>query len=350
MNRSFIERNLLLYHELSQVLIELRKENIPVIVLKGAHLAELVYGDISLRTMGDLDLLVRMTDLANTAKLLLEMGYNMDIYSTVEEAIQTIIKAKSRVIKFTKLTKTTNMDVTIEIHRAIESFLLRPKEVDGLWKRARNAVIAGANVQVLSHEDLLLHLCIHGSFHHKFERGLQIFCDVRETIQQYQHEIDWDQLCLRAFHWRCRKYVYLVLYLTRELLGTPVPDNVLNTIKPDDFNHSMIILSREEILNFKSDSALPGKGIVQLWKHKHFRNKAIFLLRTIFPPRETIAQVYSISPYSPRICLYYLSHLKSLLHKHGPMMWRRGFKGEKISDLVERKNRRTELLHWLRTP
>jgi hypothetical protein len=36
-----------LYHELGKVLGLLRDENIPVIVLKGVHLAELVYGNIA---------------------------------------------------------------------------------------------------------------------------------------------------------------------------------------------------------------------------------------------------------------------------------------------------------------
>jgi hypothetical protein len=40
-------RGMHLYHELGKVLGLLRDENIPVIVLKGVHLAELVYGNIA---------------------------------------------------------------------------------------------------------------------------------------------------------------------------------------------------------------------------------------------------------------------------------------------------------------
>jgi hypothetical protein len=44
--------------ELRRVLDVLKEQEIPVILLKGAALAEAVYGDVGLRPMSDLDLLV----------------------------------------------------------------------------------------------------------------------------------------------------------------------------------------------------------------------------------------------------------------------------------------------------
>jgi hypothetical protein len=67
-------RNLRLYHNLCKVLNILHRDSIPVITLKGAHLAELVYGNRALRFMGDLDLLVQKDDLMRVDALLLEMG------------------------------------------------------------------------------------------------------------------------------------------------------------------------------------------------------------------------------------------------------------------------------------
>lgn len=56
-------RNRRLYLQLRPLLAGLRTAGIPVIVLKGAYLAEAVYGDIALRPMGDVDLLVPSADL-----------------------------------------------------------------------------------------------------------------------------------------------------------------------------------------------------------------------------------------------------------------------------------------------
>ncbi len=56
-------RNTLLLDELGNVLRHLAVEGVKVILLKGAALAELVYGNIAVRPMSDLDLLIRLQDL-----------------------------------------------------------------------------------------------------------------------------------------------------------------------------------------------------------------------------------------------------------------------------------------------
>ncbi len=48
---------------------------IKTIVLKGAMLAETVYPNIALRSMGDIDLLIHKDDLDRAAKRILELGY-----------------------------------------------------------------------------------------------------------------------------------------------------------------------------------------------------------------------------------------------------------------------------------
>lgn len=54
-----VSRNVNIYHELNVVLRTLKSEGIEVIVLKGAYLAETIYGHLGLRTMGDVDLLAK---------------------------------------------------------------------------------------------------------------------------------------------------------------------------------------------------------------------------------------------------------------------------------------------------
>jgi len=46
----------------------------PVIVLKGAYLAEAVYGDVALRPMCDTDLMVPRAELPRAQAVLLDMG------------------------------------------------------------------------------------------------------------------------------------------------------------------------------------------------------------------------------------------------------------------------------------
>jgi hypothetical protein len=61
-------RNMRRCHELSKVLRILQNDGIPVIVLKGAALAEVVYGNIALRSMSDVDLLVKKGSIKSRGK------------------------------------------------------------------------------------------------------------------------------------------------------------------------------------------------------------------------------------------------------------------------------------------
>src|SRR5882724_7151630 len=68
--------SLRLYRELAEILGALRAEGIAVIVLKGAYLAEAVYDDRALRSMRDVDIMVRKYDLARVEAKLLKIGHS----------------------------------------------------------------------------------------------------------------------------------------------------------------------------------------------------------------------------------------------------------------------------------
>ncbi len=167
-------RNNSLYNDLSKILKTLQQENIPVILLKGAHLAQVVYGNIALRPMGDIDLLVRKNDLPKAKELLLGLGY-----SPFKE-----IDIATACVGSQHLPPMVKQDAPpVELHWTIEN-PTRPFtiDIDGLWQRTQPSSVANFDTLTLSPEDLLLHLCLHTSAHHLYSNGLRAFCDIRETI------------------------------------------------------------------------------------------------------------------------------------------------------------------------
>ncbi len=68
-------QNAALFSELELVAGTLDQAGIPVVLLKGAHLAAVLYADISLRPMHDLDLLVHEAALERAQSVLAELGY-----------------------------------------------------------------------------------------------------------------------------------------------------------------------------------------------------------------------------------------------------------------------------------
>jgi hypothetical protein len=43
--------------------------------------------------------------------------------------------------------------------------------LDGLWSRSRVGELEGVPIRLLALEDLLLHLALHSSYHHRFDRS-----------------------------------------------------------------------------------------------------------------------------------------------------------------------------------
>jgi hypothetical protein len=159
------------------VLRRLRNCDIPVIVLKGAFLAEAVYIDPALRSsMADVDIMVPRQELPRVQATLLDMGYAPREREDIELRCRT-----------TKgLAPFTRSGFTVEPHWHIVH-PTSPFRVDtaGLWARARPATIAGVEVLALSPEDLLLHLCLHTVQKHSLGLGLLPFCDIAETVRHY---------------------------------------------------------------------------------------------------------------------------------------------------------------------
>jgi len=115
--------------------------------------------------MCDLDLLVRRDDLARARDVLAGMGYAPQYFGVeqVDYAQHHHLRPMAR-----------PDGIRVEIHWTIAR-PVGPAEVDleGIWERAQPAKIAGVQALVLSPEDLILHLCLHTSFTHKFRVGLR---------------------------------------------------------------------------------------------------------------------------------------------------------------------------------
>jgi hypothetical protein len=70
-------RNLFLHHEQGRLLAQLRQAGVCAAPLKGTALAELAYGDLSLRTQVDVDLYVSPRDLPRALEALQAAGYRL---------------------------------------------------------------------------------------------------------------------------------------------------------------------------------------------------------------------------------------------------------------------------------
>ncbi len=333
-------RNLRLYNNLQKVLKILRRESIPVIALKGAHLAELIYDDQALRFMGDLDLLVKKDDLMRVDALLLEMGCTPTTINRIagEDNNQFVYIMPKR-------------DVSLEIHWSILSSLFPfTIDTDGQWEKSRPVLIAGVDAAVLCPEDLLLHLCLHAGCTHGFEPGLRLFCDISEILGHYGEDIDWGVVQRRTREWGIGKCVYLTLKLTGEFFEPVLPEGLLEALKPGDFEERFSTLAREQIFSRRLRTGPPlsmWPAVARFWGSARLRDKVTLFLKGFFLPREAMARMYPAPADSLRIYYYYVIRLKDLLRVYGPYIWGWLRRDKEMQALAKDGKDLTILKDWL---
>jgi hypothetical protein len=325
--------------ELVHVLEALRRQGIPAIVLKGGYLGPVVYESSALRTMCDLDVMVRRDDLVRTVGVLAGLGYAPQYFDVeeVDYAQHHHLRPMAR-----------PGGIRVEIHWSIA----RPTprfdiDVEGLWTRARPTAIAGIEALVLSPEDLILHLCLHASFSHKFRVGVRACWDILEVVRHHGAGIDWDQVVRRARQWGIGRYVYLTLRLVHELLAADIPPAALAALEPPAFPSEVMAWARTCIFSPWTDASV-SPSMAKLWAARRLDSKLSVLWAALWPSRAAMARIYRAPPGSRRICFYYLVRWVDLLLRYGRHAWGlwRGY--DHIHDDVRMVSERTALSDWLR--
>jgi hypothetical protein len=323
------------------VLKSLADNHLSVIALKGLSLAENIYGDIALRTMSDMDLLVKQKDLIRAGRILLDLGYKQHF-----PAWESMSNIHFHLPAFTHPS-----GAMIELHWNI----VTPDspiqvDLDGLWERASVIRVYQGEVLAFSPEDLFLHLCIHACYHLQTGLGLLPLCDLAGLIKAPAVPLDWPILIERAARWRGRKCVYLMLLLVRELMGAAPPDKIMSEIKPDDYQPVFLNETLDQIfsgnpsgLGLRTDIG----RLAKINKAKGMRGKFTVLRKAAFPPRACLATVYPVSISSPKIYLCYLSRLARLIVQSAMVLLRLYRRDPSAVNAVQQEHRARSVCDWM---
>lgn len=149
--------------ELPAVFSTLEAHGIPAIYLKGLTLSAL-YPFPDLRTMSDIDILVRPADQERAIAALRTMGYQLDIAHSNDKHLHC--------------TKTGSL--TVEVHRSLLSDVSNTVEIEAaVWSKPQSYVLGGQYIQVPDDEDTIVYLFLHLVQHiHSFGFGVKQLCDL----------------------------------------------------------------------------------------------------------------------------------------------------------------------------
>lgn len=326
-----VASNLKLYRQLGEVLTTLQDAGIPTILLKGAHLAQAVYGDIGLRSMSDLDLLVHEADLTRAHDLLLALGYQPP--ATVSSTFHHL----------PELSKPGAF--TIDLHWTIlpERGVIRVPMAD-FWQRAKPIAVKGHSALGLAPEDLLLHLILHTAVQHNFRFGLRALYDILATIRHYEAAVDWPQLVAQARQAQADRAVYLTLYLCKDLLGAPVPPEILSQLQPPSPTAQIIAQAKEAILEGSTEPMLLPHSLLHVWGEKRAMARLRALMDGIFLPSADMARLYHVTPGSLALYRAYLTRLHYVVKQHGNTVWHLLRRNPTLTPKVARQK---SLLDWM---
>jgi hypothetical protein len=208
--------------------------------LKGVLLAGKIYPNAAYRSMRDVDLLVPGSRLQDAVNTLGSLGFKAHYHFHLTNEREAMHHLPSMY---------GPKGAVVELHWT----LMPPSspfriEVDSIWQRAKPSELLGAACQIMSVEDLVLHLCMHTAYLETLSSGLRPFCDLAWTLKIHQQQIDWQRLTHRAGVWGCRRSTWLALQLARRLLGASVPEGALLALQTNDVQPEMIDWATAQVL------------------------------------------------------------------------------------------------------
>ena len=325
--RSVSGRNLLLTGELVRLLKLFEANGIASIPLKGPALAFFLYGDPALRQSVDIDILVQEEDYRASKRLLVSIGYQPQ-YPLTRRQEKSYMKSTNHEA-FT--TDRNGMRINVELHYCIRrrDLSFHP-DIEGMFERSVSDSIAGTRVKIFSHEDLLSYLCAHGAQHQW--RCLQWLCDLAQLLRIYTTIIEWDMVMQQAKTSGAQRMLFLGLFLTNNILGAPIPYEILKRIKQDPLTiklagqvkqrlsgGTLIIPGIQESMMFKSQ--LMGKNEIDCFLYfiRDFSRrittptpadwKSIPLPDTLFPLYYVVRPIRLSAKYGKKAVNYIYNNL-----------------------------------------
>lgn len=305
--RETIAKNMFLYAELETVLDAFRRRGLDVIVLKGAALAGIVYPDIGLRPMTDIDILVKEDELEIADRVMGDLDYH-----TVRgvKPRRWFRKSHFHLPPYRHARK----PVIVEIHWHVTGNC-SATDIRQWWKRAKIRDLMGYRMLVPSPEDMLIHLAVH-LFNHDYENGFVLRClsDIYEMLRHYRSEVDWEFLQSETAGQGMERQVHSMLYLARRLYAPEDRSIIAMNLNKADLNFLRVL---ENNLFVSSGSVPLNPYLLKSMMLDGLSRKAAYLLAGIFPPPGRIAEAYHTSPSSMMIPFYYIARPFLLLSRYG---------------------------------
>jgi hypothetical protein len=198
---------------------------IPALIIKGAAVGYLAYGDVGMKESWDIDLLTSPEELAGAHSVMQSLGYEL-VYPKGLDGAQ-LRRFERYAIE--SVYRHRNSGLSVELHwRVTHNRRLLPGV--GVASAAQRIGPTGAELLTFDDDILFAYLCVHGT-RHGWVR-LKWLADVGALIAG-RSEDELERLHGAAVAAGAGRAPGATLLLCRKLLGTPIPANLARRLEAD---------------------------------------------------------------------------------------------------------------------
>jgi len=279
--------------QLLDIFDRFEREGVRALPFKGPVLAEVAYGDLSLRTFGDIDILVDRNTFSTAVDVLEAAGF---------EWVRDAPRRDDAAVLGGPLTSPPCHEY--QLRRASDGMLVEVRwrvgtrarrfgiGFDALWGRRRPVPLAGGSVPALGHGDRLLVLAHHGVRHY-WER-LAWISDLAALLEA-DRTTDWPTVFERARSAGTARQLRVGLALAATLRDEPLPANLRRSVRADDLIEALV---SEVCRAFRTDPIRDVSGATQA-------DRLYYFLRACDSVPDAFGSLFYAAPIQPQ-CVDYV--------------------------------------------
>ncbi|HEX3185921.1 MAG TPA: nucleotidyltransferase family protein [Pyrinomonadaceae bacterium] len=273
----------------------LRDRGMRVAIFKGAVLAQMAYGEVSLRQAGDIDILIDREHFVEARRSLESLGYEMTPQLTDAQLASHL--ASHCEIPFMRDEWFTIVDLHWGF--APRSFVFG-LAVDDVMSRLREVSLSGTRVATFCDEDMVLYQSMHGAKH--LWRRLEWITSLAELIRA-SPAIDWSVVLQRAADAHAIRMLALGLCLVEAFSDVLIETRILRSVDPQGAMESMATQIKEQMFTLArvTDSTETNLYNFKIMDRK--RDALVSTLRSLFVP--TVPDWQALALPAPLHPLYY---------------------------------------------
>jgi hypothetical protein len=300
--------------ELVRVLGILECGGIRALPYKGPALAQRLYGDVSLREFGDLDIMVVERDVPRALDLIRRSGYQLATPSDADNLPEYI--HTNRELQFyssraffdgrpDERADACPSGAQIELQwRFTARLACVQQDPQRFLQRSEVISLAGAQVPSLPLEVYLLVLSLHAT-KHKWEQ-LKLICDIAQILGR--PNLDWKYVLDEAHDLGLKRMLAVGVLLAEDPLGAAIPAPLAQGLRLDSAARALAVQVRRGLFEKPDEDWLKAADFPFQYKiRERLRDKAALLYRNLpskMAPDERDRQFVSLpKSISP---LYYL--------------------------------------------